>query len=126
MEGRCIEDARAQEQLAGAGGMSLAERLLGLGHHAIARRDESVIERTVVTLAHRFGHCSDLAEVGTPIGDVCKRPGAELVVEIVLEEQSHGRLPRYAALAVGPQNASFRPGRGHGIDTSLPVPESVT
>jgi hypothetical protein len=65
-------------------------------------RAERVMERAVVLRAHCPCHRGDLAEIAVAMRNGCERPRAELVVEIVLEQQSHGsRLPRSRGFHLG-------------------------
>lgn len=71
--------------------MALGQGLVALALQPAARGDKRVIEGAVVAVPHGVRHGPDLAEIGAAIGDVSQRPGAEVIVEFVLEQ--HGRYP---------------------------------
>ena len=87
--GGAVEARRPQPAVARAGappGGLVVRRLAG---EPVARRAPGVAEGLVVAVADRRPDRADLAEIGAAIGDVAQRPGPELVVQVVLEQQPH-------------------------------------
>jgi hypothetical protein len=60
-----------------------------LRRHAVCSPDPGVVKGGVVSIADRTGDGGNLSEIRAAVRDIGERPGPELVMERVLEEQSH-------------------------------------
>ena len=94
MIGRVVGACCLQEELARGDWSALCEGRLGLGRERVPHCRPGCVEGAVVTVADTFCHCQDLANIETAVADVGQRPGAEFVVQVVGEEQSHRFLRR--------------------------------
>ncbi len=89
MIGGGVEGAGAEQEIARARAPAEGEGLLRFRRQAVRGGVPRIEIGTVVALADGPGGGEHLTEIGTAIGDVGERPGAEPVVQVVLEQEPH-------------------------------------
>jgi hypothetical protein len=90
MERRRMEGTGPEIECARTGDMIRGDRHIGRRRQPIACCGPGVEIRTVAALPDRPGDGADFAEIGAAIGDIGDRPGAEVLMQLVAKQASHG------------------------------------